>query len=356
MLALFCSSPGRHGASARRLLAGLSSLLGLCCSFRVASAQTEATPLVILIDTGREAMTERLREELEALELQVTVVPEPSSAEPLEDRARAHGAIAAIRVTRSGSGAVEMTIVDRATGKTLSRRLVIATPSDPAAAELVATRTVELFRASLLELKSAHPPRGDVPVPPRIDALAPNPPTEPSASPSALRLAFAVGAGLASNPEFVAAPHVWAAFTATNADRLGLTAQFSASLAPERLSAPEGQVEVLVSEYRLGVVYELGPRSNWMALRLETGALLSRLVVNGSAQPPYVAEREDRLTAGPWLATGLGVELVPQLSAWANASAAYLFPHTVVRVAGRELTSWGRPMLAARAGLEVCWP
>lgn len=340
----------------RRRLTRSSWLVGIGCATSVALAQADEVPVVVLIDTGRAAMTERLREELEALDLVVTIVPEPASVEPLEERARAHGAIAAIRVTRSGSGAVEMTVVDRATGKTLSRRLVIATPSDPAAAELVATRTVELFRASLLELNSAHPPRGDVPVSPRIDALAPEPPVRAANEPSPLRLAFAAGAGLSHSADFTAAPQVWAAFTATNAERIGLTAQFSASLAPERRRAREGGVEVLVSEYRLGAVYELGPRSPWIALRLEAGAFLDRLVVNGTAESPYASQREDLLTAGPWLAGGVRLELLPQLSAWSSVSAAYAFPRTVIRAAGRELTTWGRPTRVARAGLEISWP
>ena len=92
--------------------------------------------------------------------LEVTVVSGRDPTEPLEARARAANAVGAIRITGSGSGSVEMTILDRATGKTVSRHLAIATPSDPASAELVATRTVELLRASLMELEAPHPPRG----------------------------------------------------------------------------------------------------------------------------------------------------------------------------------------------------
>src|SRR5688500_8238648 len=112
-------------------------------------ARAEQGPaLVVLIDPGLPALSRRLEEEIEALGLSVVNVPEIGPGESLEDRARSAQAVAAIRVMSAGSGFVEMTIVDRATGKTVSRRLAIATPADPAAAELVATRTVELLRAS----------------------------------------------------------------------------------------------------------------------------------------------------------------------------------------------------------------
>src|SRR5688500_19694357 len=145
-------------------------IIGLCSSARAASAGEADSALVILIDPGSPALARRLEEEIETLELSVKVVREVDPKQPLEDLARSARAVAAIRVTQAGAGVVEMTIVDRATGKTVSRRLAIATPADPASAELGATRTVELVRASLMELSAPPPARGDPALTPRIAA------------------------------------------------------------------------------------------------------------------------------------------------------------------------------------------
>lgn len=127
---------------------------------------------MVLMDPGVPELARRLREEIDSLGFEVVNVREDDARQPLELRARALGAVAAIRITLFGPGTVDMSIVDRATGKTVSRKLAIATSSDPAATELIATRTVELLRASFMELSATHPARGDVPVPAEARALS----------------------------------------------------------------------------------------------------------------------------------------------------------------------------------------
>ncbi|MGC4068029.1 MAG: hypothetical protein QM784_25950 [Polyangiaceae bacterium] len=171
-------------------VAFLSSLARLA----VAQGQGEAPKVLVTVDSGEEALTTRLCQEMEALGLTVIVgddVAEGASA--LETEARRRDAIAAVRVLDTRSGTVEMTIIDRATGKTVQRRLVIATPSDPAAAELIAVRTVELLRASLMELHSSHPARGDVPITTRVQAMAEVPKSALPAAPVTRRL-YGIGA------------------------------------------------------------------------------------------------------------------------------------------------------------------
>ena len=123
--------------------------------------------MVVVFEPHTEAMSQRLRQEIEALGFEVDLKREESSFASLESLALEARAVAAIRVHPLQAGGVEMTVLDRATGKTVHRELAKVDAVDAAGDELVATRTVELFRASLMELNADHPSRGAVrPSPP----------------------------------------------------------------------------------------------------------------------------------------------------------------------------------------------
>lgn len=82
-------------------------------------------------------------------------------AEELEQKAQESEAFAAVALRRDGSGtAAEVCIVDRVTGKTTTRKLLIDPSSD--GPMLLAVRAVDLLRASLLELGSGQAPARDV--------------------------------------------------------------------------------------------------------------------------------------------------------------------------------------------------
>jgi hypothetical protein len=305
----------------------------------------------VLIEPGP-LLSHRLQDEIESLGLGVTVVAEPQPPEPLEATARAARAVAAIRVTQSGTGAVEMTIVDRTTGKTVSRRLSIATPSDPAAAELIATRTVELLRASLMELAAEHPTRGDVTVTPEIEALKPR--LEPARQGT---LSLALGPALAYSQSLGTAWNAWAALTFVTRDQIGVTAQLSLPVTVARLQSDEGEVAVSASVLRLGAVLQLGTDAAPLIGRFQAGLALARLAVSGTADAPaYVGAHDDLLAWGPWIGAAVRPRLSTHFSAVFAADAGLSFPRTVIRSAGREVTTWGRPLVTGVAGLEVTWP
>ncbi|WP_437766490.1 hypothetical protein WMF27_24245 [Sorangium sp. So ce281] len=82
-------------------------------------------------------------------------------AEELEREAQESEAFAAVALRRDGSGtAAEVCIVDRVTGKTTTRKLLIDPSSD--GPMLLAVRAVDLLRASLLELGPGQAPARDV--------------------------------------------------------------------------------------------------------------------------------------------------------------------------------------------------
>jgi len=146
----------------------------LVCSPYAASAETGATLVAIVTPDPASALTRRVRAELAALGVDVIVIrpPEGSSVSrtPLEQAARNVGAAAAVRLVPSTEGTVEVWVADRVTGKAVVRELPASGTGASDAA--VAVGTVELLRASLMELHSGESPRGEVAPTPQIVALA----------------------------------------------------------------------------------------------------------------------------------------------------------------------------------------
>jgi hypothetical protein len=324
-------------------------LAGPALSGGVARADRSASR-VLLIDPGSEPLTVRLREELESLGLEAVIVPEGDPAEPLELRARLADAVGAIRITQRGSGSVDMTILDRATGKTVSRHLPIATGTDPMSSELVATRTVELLRASLMELEAPHPSRGDAAVTPEVRALA-----APVAEPRASTLAVAAGPALVASPGLGVSLDLWVALSLRTQSGFGLTGRVLAPGTGSELETLEGRVNASAWHYRLGALFEGPQLTRALAPHFEAGAALVTLTTDGVASAPLRGVEQHSMLWGPWVSAGLRCELVRRMSLVAAAEIALMFPETVIRSDGREVATFGRPLVAANAGLEIAW-
>lgn len=305
---------------------------------------------VLLVDPGSEPLTVRLREEIEALGLEVMVVTEGDPAEPLESRARLVDAIAAIRITQRGAGSVDMTILDRATGKTVSRHLPIATGRDPAASELVATRTVELLRASLMELEAPHPSRGDAAVTSEVRALA-----APAPEARATTLAIAAGPALVASPALGVSLDIWLAVLLRTPSGFGATAGVVAPGTGNGAETAEGRVSASAWQYRIAAAFQ-GPRlTSALSPRFEAGATLVTLTTDGVTSAPFRGVEQHSTLWGPWVSAGLRYEFVPRLAVVASAEVALLFPETVIRADGREVAKFGRPLVAGNGGLEIAW-
>jgi hypothetical protein len=243
-----------------------------------------------------------------------------------------------------------MTILDRATGKTVSRHLPIAMGTDPASSELVAMRTVELLRASLMELEAPHPSRGEAALTPELRALA-----APVAEPRATTLAVAAGPALVASRKLGVSLDVWVAVLLKTRSGFGATAGIVAPGTAGGLESPEGRVSASAWQYRLGAVFD-GPKlTRALSLHFEAGATLVMLTTDGVASAPFRGVEQHSTTGGPWISAGLRCEFVPRLSLLATADLALLFPETVIRSDGRALATFGRPLAAANAGLEIAW-
>jgi len=329
--------------------------MGLAFFPRVARAsQAELRTVVIMAETHTEAVSQRLRQEIEALGFQVVVEPEMTPLRSLDAIAEEAGAMAAIRLKSLQAGGVEMTVLDRVTGKTVHRELARASDSNPADRELVATRTVELFRASLLELSAEHPARGDVPAPQPVRALVQHDQQQANRSSGAVSLA--VGPALLLIPAWSPSAQLWIAASWLSRAGFGVNALAFTALSSAHVSGVEGAADLTTGIYRLGASWTVQPESCVFCARFSGGWSLMTLSLRGTASPPYVATQDERVVWAPWLSASGQLRLSAHFALLVEVSGALALPPETVRFAGREVATFANPALLVALGPELSWP
>ena len=163
-----------------RSLAPLTVAGVLLLALLVPAAPAAAATVVLIRTPNPSAMaseaTVRLRGELSAEGFGVRVVDCPANTDPrefMEEQSLEPDVEAVVAIfADSPTDAVELSVIDRVTRKTVTRRV----PADPAAtrsAEVLSIRALELLRASFLEIalgaSRAEPPDAPPPPPPPIE-------------------------------------------------------------------------------------------------------------------------------------------------------------------------------------------
>ncbi len=354
-----------------RNICQLLSLLALLLVVGQSSAQDPgAARILLLTDGDNEGSVSRLRAELKALGFEVKeqlVGSSPPSPAALENEARQAGAVAALRLKASPRG-VEVWVGDRITGKTVLREVVLGTAatgprpdgSPPVDRDTeIALGAVELLRASLLEIESELPSRGEVlPSPavrkmlapvvrPRLEA-APAPPAQPPR----FWLGLAPAIGLSPGGLSVS-PHVQIDFDVLPLPRLNLGLSIVTPTAPSRLEAAEGTSSVTIGQAALGADFVLAPLEAPLNARLGLGLSLLWLHLEGSAAPPLQDGSDDILAALPFLRVRACYGINRRLRLFLGSRVGISLPRPVIRFAGREVASWGRPAALAAFGLRL---
>jgi hypothetical protein len=292
-------------------------------------------------------VTARLVAELRFLGFYPEVVDPPPSNDPdaLVQLARTRLAAAAIAVDVAG-GRVQVWIVDRMTGKLVARELVLS--RDPAGDEPreIAVRSVELLRASLVEVEQGPPP----------------PEAEVAVSPAALRTLrrpaprFGLGAGMAVGGApggLPVAVHARAHLRYMPHPIIGVVLSGTAPLHAVEVAAPEG-----VARIRTGWL-GVGPR---VSLRRPDATVvpdLSAVVgaafvgMEGSAAPGHIGTRAlvvDAIFEG---AAGLELAVSPRIRLRFEAAAGVCARTVRVRFSGRPVAEWCRPHALGSVGIGV---
>jgi hypothetical protein len=328
--------------------------LCLAVAFGSSAAHAEQAhpPLVVIVDAepGESSITRRLRQEIEALGFSVEVRAE---AEP-----GLGTAVAVIEVKPARPGSVELAIVDPETARVVRRALTIEALHDPNASELVATRTVELLRASRLLVAARAKPEPSTaaqsPAPPEQDHPAPKPePPEVAQPPS--RWLLGVGLGVAYSAGWALGSDLVLGSALRISRPFALLAELSLPLSPCQLATDNGNIDAFSNRYRVGGLVDAVPESA-VGFQLAGGVELEQLSFRGRASPPYVNAESDLWAFAPWLKVSGSVRVVPSLRAVAALTGAWTVPRTGVNFAGREVSVWGRPAVTAAFGAEWSLP
>lgn len=330
----------------------LASLLGSALLF----APDAGAQRVVLVQTGeRDPLIEdawyRLLAELRIHHFEtetVTLSEAGDLADTLSETARAHGALAAIAlVHRNETTAVDVWLIDRVTGKTTLRRVVVSPGED--APSVLAIRAVDLLRASFREFGAGRRPPADVagvdprPVPRAVEDLA-------AEARPAVTL-FAGGMMLLPLPAFGAAfgPSLGAFLNPTERLALGVVgagplvgAEFSATTGSASMTQALGLLEARLSMVQ-SRAFEAGPS-------LAVGAY--HLGATGRARPPLTSKQDDT-----WAAIGgggafLSARLWRRVAAGISARVFGLAPRVGVAI-GDESAVIRFPLVETSLGVVV---
>ncbi|WP_437623013.1 hypothetical protein [Sorangium sp. So ce1151] len=389
----------------RRLAVALGAALLISGAAR---ARAEAGTLVVLVRPPRpseivkETMT-RLSAELRAVGFAVRVA---DGRPGVEGRAQVEGAagraggedqpfatIAVLELDRERGAVADVWIADHVTEKTLVRRVELGGSGESSAASDLAVRSVELLRASLLELSAAQKralssdlarwldvdrplaapaapsAASTAPAAPLAAPTAPlTAPAAPLAAPSAPSAARAgppaapversaarprpsaapftraqrsppapaagamlsAGFGVLANGFGAAPTPVFrAGFTPISA--LTVRVLFAPGIVPAVVSADAGDVKIRQTAVALDVSHTFVERA-WVHPMLALGASVQQLKIDGEARVPFRSEHHAALAVGLTAGAGLGVRISRSLEAVAEIDAIVGTPEPVVTI------------------------
>jgi hypothetical protein len=331
---------------------GIFALIMFMVSLFSRHAQAEPALVVLVRPPAQSAIVNeaitRIRGELVADGFEVSVVDAPPGADVLSVLARAEQQTSAAatlgRFLHADAKVAEVWVVDRLTRKTVMRSIEM--PSSPAesAPEVLARRSVELLRASLLEiLVDAR----DEPVPrpgPRADASRW---ASKAISPQPSRWGIEGGAQvLAGFGGVSAAVMPVGRLRFTFHERLAARLSLSALGTQPRIEAPTGSATVSQKLGLLELVGEIAPRSSVMP-SISLGAGAYHIGVDGTASWPYSGSSDDRIVFAGDAGLGLALSLTSSLALSLEGHAILLTPYPVVRFLGVDTADVGNPLVAA---------
>jgi len=336
----------------RSRLFALISLLG----FALLLAPDAGAQRVVLVQTGdRDPLLvdawHRLLAELRIHQFESETVELAETADlahALAETARARGAIAAIAlVHKNETTAVDVWLIDRVTGKTTLRRLIVEPGED--ASSVLAIRAVDLLRASFREFGEGQRPPDDVadvdrrPVPRAALDLSAEPPRVVSLVAGAMMLVQFPGFGASFGPSLGAFVRV--------SDRAAVGVVGAGPVVGAEFTSPNGSASMTqglgVLDARLSLVksrvLELGPA-------LAAGAY--HLGATGRAEPPLVSKEDDTWAAIFGGGVFLQARLWNRVAASVSSRVFGLAPSVGIAV-GDDSAVMKFPVFEASAGVKV---
>jgi hypothetical protein len=332
-------------------------------------AETRAK--VVLLTAEREStVVHRIDAELNALEIEVIIVnvsdANRSTHKELRRIAQEYGAFAAVRIIPSADEA-EVWVMDRVTGKTLVREIVSGKDAG-SFEDAISLGTVELLRASLLEVSSVTELKGDVPTPTEVKALLPPiAPTKPQAkSPTtnpietkAYRPKAYLQIGILPAVDFgvkqlTTGTSVELDLKITNRDGWGAELLGRSPFSAQRVHQHDGSAEIRTQQF--GILGCYAPQQSLWSPTLSLGFLAANVTADGQADAPFRTQKQSRLRVMPALRVGIGYRFLPAVVLRTDVTLGYSLVPLEIHIAGKNAADFGRPSLALGAGLEFRLP
>jgi hypothetical protein len=303
--------------------------------------------------------TVRLRGELTAGGFDVTVVESPPNEDPrafLEEQAAVPGVEAVVAIlAEAPTDIVELWVIDRVTGKTVTRRLP-AEPTTTRSAEVLSIRALELLRASFLEIAlgaSRAEPETTTPPPPPPPEVARM--TEVALDNSWPRT-WAVEAGgclLGSFEGFppslapvVRGERIWR-------DRLVARLTIAGLGTPARVDLPVGSASVSQTFGLVEVGVKLRPEQR-LRLFLSLGAGVLHVTAEGHESFPYQALSDSLWTPIADAGAGVRVALRGRFELAAEVHAQFAQHYPAIHFFDDTVARSGRPTVIGSLTL-VAW-
>jgi hypothetical protein len=333
-------------------LARLLALLSVFVAWPAWSSASAGT-ILLVVDERAQALATRVAAELSALGFEVSSQTREPNAAELASEARRAGAFAAIGIGPTADGTVEITVLDRVTGKTLRRELLGRSLTDPTTRELVALRASELLRASLMEIEAPHPPRGEVPPTPEVVKVARAPETirEPDR-----RARLGAQSGVLVAPGLSMAPILQATVGARVVGALELYVKLGSQLTPSERVESQGRLETTARWLGVGPRLMVLPRQAHSRVALALALDVELLALSASGFAASGAHRgSSELAWAPALEVGLESKIRLHRQLWwsLDPGVGFALRELSLRADRRDVRTWGRPWLRCATGIEV---
>lgn len=315
----------------------------------------EARPTIAILCVANDPFGQRVAAELRELGFEpVLLDPQgaPASRASLEAAGRSVGAIAAVRAVPSERG-VEVWLADRVTGKTLLREM---RETGVDADRALALQTVELLRASLLEVSLPEAPKGEVRATAAVSERLELPPLAAAGSPAApaFRVSFA-SALVMSAGGLDAAPSLVPGLDWMFSEHAGLSLLASLPLASARVERPEGTATLTTWMVGGALRLSLAPRERRWVPCVELGVLGMSLEGSGSPGAGFESRTASSAAVAPFLRVGLAFALTPRLRLRADGAVGGVAQEVSLRIANQEAATWGSPFAFPSLGIDYGW-
>ncbi len=330
------------------------ALLSICAG--IPALAGEVAKVLVVLDGEEDAtVARRICRELGTMGLKaetIEAVADGPTYRRLEELARSNGALAVIQIELS-SGTLEVWVADRVTGKVVYRSVEVVAGNEPAAS-VVAMEAVELLRASLMELHSARPPKGEVKPTPAISEFSEPPAPENTPPPRPKILFIDLGPAL-SFPSTDSGPSMGlaASFHGRLARRLRLGIHGLVPLVAGSKSVPEGEIKVASGLVAAELLVALNKIDARVIPELGAGFGAAFFRVRGIASTGFTPGEFTLTSAFPYMKAELSIRLTRILALRGGASIGWTTVANKVQVAQRDVIELGRPWIIVSVGLAI---